>query len=82
MNPLKKWMFFFQPYLKDLMDEVYNYYFANATTDFEKSDQVVVLLSDLLVIYSIEEWLIKHVAISQKNTYYQRYSRINKMKKL
>lgn len=55
------------------MDEVYNFYFGNITTDFKKSDQVVVLLSDLLVVYSIEEWLIKHVAISQKNTYYHRY---------
>lgn len=75
LNELNKflWIYNFQPYLKDLMYQVYNFYFGNATTDFEKADKVVVLLSDLLGVYSIEKWLTKHVAISQKSTFYHRY---------
>lgn len=55
------------------MDLVYNFYFENTTTDFEKADKFVVLLSDVLGVYSIEKWLTKHVAISQKSTFYHRY---------
>lgn len=60
----------FQPYLKDLMNELRDFIFANASTAFEQIDRRIIMDSDLTIVYFVEKWMQRHVAISRKNTFY------------
>lgn len=60
-----------QPYLKNLMNELRDFIFANVTTDFERVDQRINMDSDLLFNYFIEKWLMKQIQISTQKTYFQ-----------
>lgn len=59
-----------QPYLKSLMNELRDFIFANATTALERIDRRIIMDSDLVFVYFVEKWVQRHVAISQKNTFY------------
>lgn len=59
-----------QPYLKNLMNKLRDFIFANATTTFERADRRIIMNSDLFYVYPIEKWIQKQVAVSQKNTFY------------
>lgn len=64
--------FNFQPYLKNLMKEIRNFYFDNATTSDEIVRRRLRMDSELHYIYFIEKWLQQHVTVSEKSTFYHR----------
>lgn len=74
---LTDYQFDLQPYMKDLRDEIRDFYFANVTTDFERADRFLVLNNDIIMNYFIEEWLLKQISVSQRDTYYHRYYSLN-----
>lgn len=59
-----------QPYLDDLMKEFYDFFFANATTHFERADQRLIIDSDLGFTYWMEKWVRKQLAVSDKNIFW------------
>lgn len=59
-----------QPYLKDLMNELRDFIFDNATTDFERTDQRLILDGDLMFTYYVDKWMMKQIQVSTKDTYY------------
>lgn len=52
------------------MNELRDFIFANASTAFEKIDRRIIMDSDLSIVYFVEKWMQRHVAISRKNTFY------------
>ena len=73
---------YLQPYLKDLMNELRNFIFSNATTTFDRADRRIMMNSDFKFVYFIEKWVQKHVAISRKDTFYHEYFIIEKTMKM
>lgn len=69
---------FLQPYLKDILNELRNFMFYNATTAFDRASRRIIIDSDIVFVYFIEKWMQKHVAISQKDTFYHEYFIIEK----
>lgn len=72
LNIEKKLYFFynFQPYLKNLMNELRDFIFTDASSDFDRIDQRIIMDSDLFLTYAIEKWVQKQVQTSTKDTYY------------
>lgn len=63
-----------QPYLDSLMEEFRDFFFANASTTFERGDRRLMIQSDLMFTYWIEKLVRKLVAISDKNIFWHEYS--------
>ncbi|XP_031631918.1 esterase B1-like isoform X2 [Contarinia nasturtii] len=63
-----------KPYLNGLMNQIRDFYFGEASTDLKRLEQRLIMDSDLHYIYFIEKWIQGHVAASQKNTFYHRFS--------
>ncbi|XP_031626976.1 esterase B1-like [Contarinia nasturtii] len=61
-------------YLEDVFKRIRKFYFSNALTDEEKLRQRLIMDSDYYFVYFIEKWVEKHVAVSNKKTFYHRFS--------
>lgn len=64
---------YMKPYLKKTMNKLQDFYFKSAITDFQKADKLIVLYTDILLVYPIEKWVVKYASISEKDIFYQRY---------
>ncbi|XP_055299062.1 esterase B1-like isoform X2 [Sitodiplosis mosellana] len=63
-----------KPYLDGLMKEFYDFFYANATTNFERADQRLIVDSDFVFSYWTEKWVRKQLSVSDKNIFWHEYS--------
>lgn len=51
------------------MQEFNDFFFANATTSYERADQRLIIDSDVVFTYWIEKWIRKQLTVSEKKIF-------------
>lgn len=52
------------------MNEFYDFFFTNATTNYARADQRLIIESDFAFNYWIEKWIRKQITVSDKNVFW------------
>lgn len=65
-----------KPYLQPLFNELWSYYFANVTNNYEKTLQYISMKSDLVLNYYIDEFA-QQIARRVSSVFYARYFHLN-----